>query len=94
MKEFVDIHDFLVSDAVVGDWDGQEEHVAEQINEFYHAIYDMAEEDIAPQELEQLLHMVWDIWIGEESVADIDIAEIHDWCRNFLDNRDQFLQQD
>ena len=27
MKEFIVIHDYLVSEAVVGDWDGQEEEV-------------------------------------------------------------------
>ena len=38
MKEFIVIHDYLVSEAVVGDWDGQEEEVAERINEIYHTI--------------------------------------------------------
>ena len=40
MKEFVVIHDYLVSQEVVGDWDGQEEEVAERMNEFYHTMYD------------------------------------------------------
>ena len=48
MKEFVVIYDYLVSEAVVGDWDGQEEVVAERINEIYHTLYNMAEEDIEP----------------------------------------------
>ena len=49
MKEFVDIHDYLVTEAVVGDWDGDEEAVCERVNELYHTLYDLAEEDIETQ---------------------------------------------
>ena len=48
MKEIIVIHDYLVAESIVGDWDGQEELVAERINEIYHLIYDLAEEDIEP----------------------------------------------
>jgi hypothetical protein len=92
MKEFVDIHDYIISQAVVGDWDGMEEQVAENINEFYHTLYFLAEEDIAPAVLEALLELVWEHWIGNPELADIDPDDIHDWCRHVLENRDQFLE--
>ena len=38
MKEFVVIHDYLVAESIVGDWDGQEEQVAERMNEIYHTL--------------------------------------------------------
>ena len=91
MKEFIDIHDYLVSEAVVGDWDGDEEEVAERINEIYHTVYDLAEEDIAPEILEQLLSLVWDTWIGQEALAEIESEDIYDWCRHLLENREQYL---
>lgn len=93
MKELVIIHDYLVSEAVVGDWEGQEELVAENINEIYHTLYDYAEEDIEPEVLEQLLSLVWDNWIGQEAIVEIDSADISDWCQNLLTNRDQFLTE-
>jgi len=93
MKEFVVIHDYLVSEAVVGDWDGQEETVAERINEIYHTLYGLAEEDIAPEHLTQLLELVWDTWIGQEALPDLDMDDIYDWCRHVLENRDQYLQE-
>jgi hypothetical protein len=93
MKEFVVIHDYLVSEAVVGDWDGQEEVVAEKVNEVYHTLYDLAEEDIDTEELEQLLALVWDAWIGQEVLPDLESEDIYDWCRHLLENRDQHLQQ-
>ncbi|MCW8834296.1 MAG: hypothetical protein OQK03_13330, partial [Colwellia sp.] len=72
MKEFVVIHDYLVTEAIVGDWDGQEEIVAERVNEIYHTLYDLAEEDIETEILEQLLALVWDTWIGQESLPDLE----------------------
>jgi hypothetical protein len=92
MKEFVIIHDFLVSEAVVGDWDGQEEQVAENINEIYHTLYHLAEEDIAPDVLNQLLALVWDTWIGQEVLVDLEADDIYDWCQHMLENREQHLQ--
>ena len=94
MKEFIVIHDYLVSEAVVGDWDGHEEIVAERINEIYHTIYDLAEEDISPSELEQLLALVWDAWIGQESLHELESEDIYDWCRHVLENRQQYLSEE
>ncbi|GAA6171812.1 hypothetical protein NBRC116592_14820 [Colwellia sp. KU-HH00111] len=92
MKEFVDIHDYLVTEAVVGDWDGDEEAVCERVNELYHTLYDLAEEDIETHVLEQLLALIWDTWIGEEALSTLESEDIYDWCRHVLDNRDQHLQ--
>lgn len=92
MKEFVDIHDFLVSSEVVGDWDGQEELVAEHINEIYHTLYGMAEDDIATEELTELLELVWETWIPQDVLPELLQDDIYDWCQHVLLNRDQYLQ--
>lgn len=93
MKEFVVIHDYLVSEEVVGDWEGQEEIVAERVNEIYHTLYNLAEEDISTEVLTQLLELVWETWIGQESLPDLEMDDIYDWCRHVLENRDQFIQE-
>ncbi len=93
MKEFVVIHDYLVTEAIVGDWDGQEEIVAERVNEIYHTLYDLAEEDIDTVILERLLALIWDYWIGQDELPDIESEDIYDWCRHVLDNREQHLQE-
>ena len=92
MKEFVVIHDFLVSEAVVGDWEGEEELVAEKLNEFYHTMYDLAEEDISPDELVGLLELIWHHWIGEQALPELETDDIYEWCKNVLDNRSQNLE--
>lgn len=93
MKEFVVIHDYLVTEAIVGDWDGEEETVAERVNEIYHTLYDLAEEDIETEILERLLALIWDFWIGQDELPDIESEDIYDWCRHILDNREQHLQE-
>ncbi|NQY33839.1 MAG: hypothetical protein HRT37_02495 [Alteromonadaceae bacterium] len=92
MKEFVVIHDYLVAESIVGDWDGQEEQVTERMNEIYHTLYDLAEEDIEPEVLNQLLELVWETWIGQDVLPDLETDDIYDWCRHMLDNREQHLQ--
>lgn len=92
MKEFVVIHDYLVSEAVVGDWDGEEESVAEKLNEIYHTLYHLAEEDISPDILAQLLEQVWDTWIGQDVLPDLETDDIYSWCQHMLQNRDQYLE--
>lgn len=94
MKEFVVIHDFLVSEAVVGDWDDREEEVAEKVNEIYHTLYDLAEEDISVEVLTQLLDLVWETWIGQDVLPDLESDDIYDWCRHVLENREQHLQNE
>lgn len=92
MKELVVIHDFLVSEQVVGDWEGQEELVAEKLNEIYHTLYDLAELDIDVETLSQLLELVWENWIGQEVLPELETDDIYDWCRHLLDNRSQYLE--
>jgi|TARA_B110000879_G_C11086206_1_gene476988 DNA-binding ferritin-like protein (Dps family) len=94
MKEIVVVHDFLVSEAVVGDWEGQEEDVAEKMNEIYHTLYDLAEDDISVEVLTQLLDLVWDTWIGQDVLPDLETDDIYDWCRHVLENREQHLQDE
>jgi len=93
MKELVVIHDYLISEAVVGDWEGQEELVAENINEIYHTLYNYAEEDIDPEILHQLLALVWEHWIGQEALAELESEDICDWCYHVIQNQSQYLDQ-
>lgn len=92
MKEFVVIHDYLVSAEVVGDWDGQEDLVAERINEIYHTLYDLAEEDISPDVLITLLELVWENWIPQDVLPELIHDDIYDWCNHVLTNRDKYIQ--
>jgi hypothetical protein len=93
MKEFVIIHDHLVDQSMVGDWEGQEELVTEKLNELYHSLYDMAEEDIEPEVSIKLLTLVWEHWIGQDVLPELESDDIYTWCKNLLDNRDQYLTE-
>ncbi|ALO34705.1 hypothetical protein CMT41_08245 [Colwellia sp. MT41] len=94
MKEFVVIHDYLVTQELVGDWDGQAEEVTENMNEFYHTMYDLADEDIETELLEQLLDLIWDTWICQDVIVDIETEDIYDWCKHVIDNPEQHLKSE
>ena len=88
------IHDYLVTQEIVGDWDGQEEEVAERMNEIYHTMYDLADEDIDTEMLEQLLALIWDTWISQEAIAERETVYLYDWGKHVLDNPEQHLQSE
>jgi DNA-binding ferritin-like protein (Dps family) len=64
------------------------------MNEIYHTLYDLAEEDISVEVLTQLLDLVWDTWIGQDVLPDLETDDIYDWCRHVLENREQHLQDE
>ena len=62
------------------------------LNELFQTLYDIAEEDIEPSVLEQLLDLVWETWIGEDVLPDLETDDIYDWCQHVLNNREQHLK--
>jgi hypothetical protein len=60
----------------VGEWEGQEELAAENVNRIYKAIFDAVDEDFDQDRLDQIIHDVWDDWGSEESLLTITDNEI------------------
>ena len=62
----------------VGEWEGNEQLAADNVNRIYDAIYDAIDENYDPDNLAQIIHNVWDDWGSEEAlltISDNDIAE-------------------
>ncbi|SHG88866.1 hypothetical protein [Ferrimonas marina] len=72
MKEFVAVHTYLMEPYEVGEWEGQEALAAENINRLYHAVYDMADNDIDVALLEQMLESVWPTWQFNPQLLELD----------------------
>ena len=49
----------------VGDWDGQEDLAAQQINRIYDALYEAAPDEYNDDQLSELMHCAWDVWGSE-----------------------------
>ena len=86
MKELVDIHVFLVSEEILGDWDGQAAEVADKVNMLLHLIYDRAPDDIEAQSLIRLLESVLPVWCQDDAILDADEYDLISWVDAQLDN--------
>ena len=92
MKDMVNIQDFLVSPQELGDWEGEEETVADRLNELLHCCYDKLPEQMATERIEQALSGIWDHLRGDMALLDADFDELLDWLDSYvnalLDNDD------
>lgn len=61
MKDLVSIQDYLLSISDVGDWEGEEELVADRINAIYHAVWDKIPDDTDADLIDRVLHEIWEI---------------------------------
>ena len=84
MKDLVNIQDYLVDQYEIGDWDGEEELVADKLNELLHYCWDLIPDDMATEQIEQLLAGIWDNLRGDTLLLDVDIAELQDWVVSYM----------
>ncbi|GLS84632.1 hypothetical protein GCM10007894_26090 [Paraferrimonas haliotis] len=69
----------------IGDWEGEEELAADNLNRIYHSIYAKAADDVDPSALEMLLEAVWDYWQHNPGLTELDEDEIEafvEWLYN------------
>jgi len=81
MKDLVSIQDYLLSIADVGDWEGEEELVADRINAIYHAVWDRIPDDTPTELIDRLLNDIWDQLRGSTIILDADEYELIDWAK-------------
>jgi hypothetical protein len=65
----------------VGDWGGQEQLAADNINRIYDAIYGAVGDDYDSDRLAQIIHDVWDDYGSNEYLLDISDEEIAGYVR-------------
>lgn len=84
MKDFINIHDYIISSELVGDWDGQEEEVTDRINSMIHQAYNMFPDDISTDVAEQLFDELWAAVAGQEFVIEAEYDELESWLDTFV----------
>ena len=84
MKHLVDIHVVLATAEDFEHWEEQAEEAADIFNSILHMLYDSADEDIAVDKLEKMLQHVWENWIEDRQLLDIDEEELRDWVDQLL----------
>lgn len=80
MKDLVSIQDYLFSLTDVGDWEGDEELVADRINAIYHAVWQQIPEDTEVDLIDKLLRDIWDQLRGSTVLIEADEYELIDWA--------------
>lgn len=93
MKDLVSIQDYLLPISDVGDWEGEEELVADRINAIYHAVWEKIPEDTSVDLIDRVLNEIWDQLRGSTIILDADEYELIDWAqahmRKTLSNADE-----
>jgi hypothetical protein len=87
MKDLVNIQDYLFQVADVGDWEGEEEIVADRINAIYHAVWRRFPDDILSAEIDHLLNAIWNELRGSLVLLEADEDELVDWAICYVNNQ-------
>lgn len=80
MKDQIAFQDYLFQIEDVGDWEGEEELVADKMNAIYHAVWQKLPENIRASQVEQLLPQLWDALRGGTVLLEADEDELIDWA--------------
>lgn len=86
MKDLVNIQDYLVTSNEVGDWEGEEELVADKLNELLHYCWGLIPEEMAVESINTVLTGIWDYLRGNTALLDVDLDELLDWVDNYFIN--------
>ncbi len=90
MKDWLSVQDYLFDVRDVGDWEGEEELVADRINAIYHAVWPTIPEDATVALIDRLMRDIWDQLRGSEVMIEADEDELVDWA---LAHSRQFIEQ-
>lgn len=84
MKDLINIQDFLFTDSDVGDWEGDEELIADKLNDLLHFCFDRIPEQMDTQTIEQTLNGIWESLRGDMALLDTDLDELRDWVIHYM----------
>jgi len=87
VKALYSVHDYLLSPSEVGDWDGEEELVADRLNAIFHAVWDELPDEITPAELEVLFPQLWNELRGDTVLLEAEEEELIDWALAYVHNQ-------
>jgi hypothetical protein len=86
MKDLINIQDYLVNADEIGDWEGDEEIVADRLNELLHYCWGLIPDQMEVETINQVLTGIWDNLRGNTSLLDVEMDELIDWVDNYLLN--------
>lgn len=86
MKEFIHIQDYLVGPESLEEWHENAELAADNLNHVFHTIYDLADEDIDSDKLNEIIEKAYVLLSQSEDLTDLEIDELSEWVELHLSN--------
>lgn len=93
MKDLVNIQDYLLGADEVGDWEGEEEVVADKLNELLHHGWSQIPDEMAVETIDTLLNGIWDNLRGSMILLEVDMDELRDWLDTYLINAQENIDK-
>ncbi|ESP93310.1 MULTISPECIES: hypothetical protein [Pseudoalteromonas] len=86
MKDMLNVQDYLFSNFDVGDWEGDEEQVAETLNELIHFAWERLPEDLGSEQIDQIINGIWEHLRGDMALIETDLDELLDWVTHYINS--------
>lgn len=84
MKDMLNVQDYLFLSQDVGDWEGEEEQVTENLNELIHFAWQMLPEDLSCETIDEIINGIWQHLRGDLALLEADIDELLDWTTQYI----------
>ena len=86
MKDLLNVQDYLFAVQDVGDWEGEEERVAETLNDLIHMAWDRLPDDLDCDSIDEIINGIWEHLRGDMAVIETDFEELVDWSIHYVDS--------
>ena len=87
MKDWLSVQDYLFGADQVGDWEGQEETVAENLNELIHIAWQKLPDDTDADKIEKIIEGIWQHLRGDLAIIEAEQEELIDWVLHYVTNQ-------
>jgi len=84
MKDLLSVQDYLLQVSDVGDWDGEEELVADKLNTIIHVVWDALPDTLTSNEINFLMPQIWEQLRGDTVLVDVDEDELIGWAITYI----------
>lgn len=78
-KEMFNMNAVRATNDNVGEWDGQEQLAADNLNRIQDALYEAAPDEYNDDQLHELMKSAWDVWGSEEKLLTITDDQIESY---------------
>jgi hypothetical protein len=87
MKDWLSVQDYLFESTQVGDWEGQEQTVAENLNELIHIAWQQLPEETDADTIDGIINGIWQSLRGDVAIIEAEQDELIDWVLHYVGNK-------